>query len=162
MQLLGYIAITTGVMGHVYGGKNYLIYNCGFPPCYLMKKANTSNSRRPNTPQEKVTTFPCLAFADIGGSDVVIWKHQAECFHLSIFPDELSHVLEGASHWLTRRLGFLHFCCLMSQNEKTTKNLQSATQPQQLRGHDPDLLNHSKIPIKREGNLLGSLKKKQP
>lgn len=68
MQIPGYIAITTGVMGSRFWGNKYLIYNYGFPPCYIMKKSQQFKFKKANTPPgEIVTSFPCLAFADIGG-----------------------------------------------------------------------------------------------
>lgn len=81
-----------------------------------------------HTPQEKVSSFPCLAFADNGGSDVDVGmgNHQAECFHLSLTRMSWVTFWGVLSHWLTRRLGFA--LLLLDESEfPTTKNLQLVT-----------------------------------
>ena len=147
-------------MGHVYGVK-YLIYNYGFPPCYLMKKSQQFKFQKANTPQEKVMSFPCLAFADIGGSDVDVGmgNHQAECFHLSILPDELSHV------FLSARIGSPEdwdFCTSAADFIRISNHEKSATcnHNHNYRGHDPDLLKPFKKPMILGRKFVGFIRPK--
>lgn len=120
---------------------------------FKFKKANTH-------PRRRSCPSPCLAFADIWGSDVDVGmgNHQVECFHLSA--DELSHVLRSALALAHPEIGIFALLLLDESEFPTTKNLRHTTTTTTTGFPTPIYWIIPKYRCFWEGNLLVPFKKK--